>query len=981
MFGLTYIINNFAHKAGLRLVLVALLSLVSLFSYARVTNPRVHYTFDNAVLRSDYLENALNISAIDSAAAIVSADPSKTIEIISYSSPEGVYAYNFALATRRAEALRKYIISKYPALEGRVSVTSGGESWAQFRDFVESDPKLSDASRNTVLAIVDSSDDPDVKERKLNNTTVYKYLYSKYFRKLRYAELSLTVPADGTAAASAADTAAPVIPSEAKGSSEASDATGLKVFYRNRSTEIENDYHNNDRNLEAIRSLLDGLDPSEIESIDILGFISFDEASDVNETYALKRAESICDYIKSVYPELGDKINLRSEGLDWEDFRNVVENDPVLTDDSRNAILSIIDSDADASAKEAGLRNLPEWEHISEDLLPETRYAKVSVAKVTDTTATSINKEGEGSATGLKIFYRNRSTEIENDYHNNDRILEAIKSLLGGRNADEIESIDIQGFISFDEASDVNEAYALKRAESIRDYIKSVYPELGDKINFRSEGLAWEDLRKVVENDPVLTDDSRNAILSIIDSDADASAKEASLRNLPEWEHISEDLLPETRYAKVSIAYNVADSTSAVAPAADTTATVIPSEAKGSTAASDANEPKVFYRLRSTDIENDYHANAQALEAVRAILDGRDPEEIESIDIQGFTSLDGPVEVNERYARKRGEALRNYITTVYPDLEGKINFYSAGEAWEDFRKAVEADPVLTEESRSEILSIIVSNADPDVKEARIRKMPEWNHLFEDILPGTRFAKFSAKFKEKPAPPIPDAPVRSDIKVEDEQIAVNDTTLAVDEASVLALEQLEMPEIRRPIIAVSTNVAYDLLGVTDGFRWTPNICAELPIRSDWSTYIEYTFPWWVSKGNDRAWEILKWDIGSRKWLSRHNADDPMDILSGHFVGIDLGAGYYDIEPSHKGWQGEFQTVGVEYGYAWKLGSAWRLDAFIGAGWMGTHFRYYEGDSTDTHLIYQHHGKLMWFGPTKAGVSLKYIFNKIDRRAER
>ena len=84
-----------------------------------------------------------------------------------------------------------------------------------------------------------------------------------------------------------------------------------------------------------------------------------------------------------------------------------------------------------------------------------------------------------------------------------------------------------------------------------------------------------------------------------------------------------------------------------------------------------------------------------------------------------------------------------------------------------------------------------------------------------------------------------------------------------------------------------------------------------------------------------------------------------------------------EPKHKGYQGEFQLAGLEYGYAWALSDCWRFEAYVGAGWMGTHYRYYVGDSTDQHLLYHSHGKLYWFGPTKAGISVKYIFNHTRR----
>ena len=128
---------------------------------------------------------------------------------------------------------------------------------------------------------------------------------------------------------------------------------------------------------------------------------------------------------------------------------------------------------------------------------------------------------------------------------------------------------------------------------------------------------------------------------------------------------------------------------------------------------------------------------------------------------------------------------------------------------------------------------------------------------------------------------------------------------------------------------------------------------------------------MNSSNDRAWQILKWDLGARWYFSRLKADDPFDILRGHHLGLDLSAGYYDIEPEHTGYQGEFQLVGLEYGYTFRIGKYVRLDLNLGAGWMGTHYRYYVGDATDAHLLYQYDGKLQWFGPTKAGVSVKVI----------
>ena len=75
----------------------------------------------------------------------------------------------------------------------------------------------------------------------------------------------------------------------------------------------------------------------------------------------------------------------------------------------------------------------------------------------------------------------------------------------------------------------------------------------------------------------------------------------------------------------------------------------------------------------------------------------------------------------------------------YPALAGKISVHSAGEAWEGLRFAVDSDPALSDDARSEILSIIVSPAAADEKEAKLRALPAWEHLLGEVFPGLRCA--------------------------------------------------------------------------------------------------------------------------------------------------------------------------------------------------------------------------------------------------
>lgn len=608
----------------------------------------------------------------------------------------------------------------------------------------------------------------------------------------------------------------------------------------------------------------------------------------------------------------------------------------------------------------------------------------------------------------VRVYYPFDNAVVNPAYLSNAEALKLIDNAFSDGSA---RTLEIVSYSSPEGNCRYNENLSGRRAEALRVYLLGKYPQLEGKISVNPHAECWDDLRSNVEADNRLSADSKRDILAIIDSDKEADAKEAALKAMPAYKALYSSYFRQLRYAEIRLG-----SASAEAVESGSEATVATEageageagqagsqKAAGHGSQTSATLPSgiiVNFPLRGSDLDSAFNGNAEALQAIEKALAGRSADEIESITINSYASPEGPLALNDRYSIGRGKALQNYITNQYPAIAGKVSVRSAGEAWEDLRLAVESDSTLSESSRSQILSIIVSNAAPDTKEAKLRSLPEWEHLFEEIFPSLRYARFDVEYrKPEPveAPAEPAQPVaepaeitvpsitESEIEVEDEAVAVQDSTLHLTDTTLVVPVAAPVPaneepapyvDNTRPIIAASTNLVYDFGGLIRPMSWTPNFALEIPIGQKWSVYGEYAFPWWVTRANDQAWQVLKWDIGARRWLSRHNPYDRMDVLRGHFIGIDLGAGYYDIEPKHTGYQGEFQTASLEYGYAFRLGRAWRLDLFGGIGWLGTHYRYYEGDSTDQHLLYRHHGKMDWFGPVKAGISIKYIFHKSE-----
>lgn len=361
-------------------------------------------------------------------------------------------------------------------------------------------------------------------------------------------------------------------------------------------------------------------------------------------------------------------------------------------------------------------------------------------------------------------------------------------------------------------------------------------------------------------------------------------------------------------------------------------------------------------------IDSTYMSNSATMAQFRELLRTTDLSNLESVVIEAGSSPEGGEALNNRLAVARGEALGAFLQKILPDLsDSKVTVRYNGEDWAGLRFAVEKDHDLDPKLRSRILEILDGKLSVKAKKSRLQALSGYKRVADKYYPELRYAFLYLSYGV-PAPELPDLDYEINLVEEDLLIPVL-RPLEVN-TPVVPLEPYRY--FNKPILAVSTNVLYDL-------AITPNVALEIPVGKHWSLWTEYTFPWWVTKGNDRAWEILKWDVGVRYWLQGGRSKDPMDILKGHYIGLDLSGGYYDIEPHHKGWQGEFQLAGLEYGYAWALGKAWRLDAYLGLGWMGSRYRYYEAMEEDTHLLYQHSAKLNWFGPVKAGVSIKYIFN--------
>ena len=166
----------------------------------------------------------------------------------------------------------------------------------------------------------------------------------------------------------------------------------------------------------------------------------------------------------------------------------------------------------------------------------------------------------------------------------------------------------------------------------------------------------------------------------------------------------------------------------------------------------------------------------------------------------------------------------------------------------------------------------------------------------------------------------------------------------------------------PLFTVKTNLLFDAVSAI-------NVELEVPIGDRWSVTGEYIFPWWLLKKKENCLQLINGNVEGRYWF---DAPSPM---TGWFAGIYAGGGLYDLQRG-KGLQGEFFNAGLSGGYTHAIFNGnWRLEYSIGLGYLNTNYRKYVpryGADDRLSLIRQESGNASWWGPTRAKVSLVWVF---------
>lgn len=360
----------------------------------------------------------------------------------------------------------------------------------------------------------------------------------------------------------------------------------------------------------------------------------------------------------------------------------------------------------------------------------------------------------------------------------------------------------------------------------------------------------------------------------------------------------------------------------------------------------------VLFPINRYVLLRNYADNAAALDRLDRELQEDNPAGINLVVIISAASPEGPTSFNEMLSQRRGEALRSYILAQRPDLEDKIELRSVGEAWLELH----------------IMDLDIPRAQ---REKLLRSRSDWRSIASKKLPLLRYAHLDITRAALPSETLP-MPVLS------------------APARRLELPQLitapaQQPSIR-PVLGISTNLLYDITYIPHyGLSSIPSFSLEFYPRSGhWTVGADVEWPMWQHYEDHRFLQVNNITLWTRRYFK--GADTNSGRFNGAYLLVNANVARYGIGWEAKGWEGEGVGVSLGGGYKLKMGKRMFLDFGLALGAFYSPYdpyvygfdltgRYYYDYYGDVDKFVRRSKRLLWFGPTRAYISIGIdLFNR-------
>lgn len=169
----------------------------------------------------------------------------------------------------------------------------------------------------------------------------------------------------------------------------------------------------------------------------------------------------------------------------------------------------------------------------------------------------------------------------------------------------------------------------------------------------------------------------------------------------------------------------------------------------------------------------------------------------------------------------------------------------------------------------------------------------------------------------------------------------------------------------PTTAIYTNMLYDALLV-------PNIGIKFAIADRLTVGADWMYAWW-NDSRHHYYRIYGGDLDV-KW--RIGALRPNNPFAGHHIGLYASLTYFDLQRGidYKGVMSAKYNyaAGISYTYSLPIARHFNIDFSIGLGYMWGKIKRHT--PIDDHDVWLSTERRSWLGPTRAGISLVWVFGK-------
>lgn len=190
---------------------------------------------------------------------------------------------------------------------------------------------------------------------------------------------------------------------------------------------------------------------------------------------------------------------------------------------------------------------------------------------------------------------------------------------------------------------------------------------------------------------------------------------------------------------------------------------------------------------------------------------------------------------------------------------------------------------------------------------------------------------------------------------------------IGELPVKTTESSTPPHLQFAVpLAVRTNLLYDAI-LLPNIGLSTVIGDRITVGAGWMGT-------WLNDSKHHYYRIYGGDLDLTYRLG--GAVRVTNPFSGHHVGAYASIVYYDIQRgrSHRGYMSAKYNyaAGITYTYSHPLSRHFDIAFTIGVGYMWG--KYMRHTPVDDHDVWLYTKKRSWFGPTRAAVSLVWVFGK-------